>query len=205
MKTKSVICCNCNNTFLVILNQFNYQTRKNPNRRWFCSRSCLRTKRNYEDPSDGKHLQKFRSKQAQAASEANTKYDQDFVWYIRRCKQDYRFEAPSNIFALADTLAEKWKQQNGLCAVTGLPLTRRTPDGKCLVSDPWQIASLDRIDSSIPYVEGNIHWVSLAINLAKGNCEHRKFLAGFETAARNFLSNLVEEWGIEPQCRTASH
>ncbi len=201
MKTHNVTCCNCNNSFPVELSQFNYQTRKNPNHRWFCTRSCLRSKCNQEKPSDAKHLQNFRKK----ASDAKRKYNQNFVWYVRRCKHDHRFDTPTDIFALEAILADKWAEQGGVCAVTKTPLLLKRTNGVCAVSDPWQIASVDRIDSTLPYIKGNVHWVSLAINLAKKNCEHKKFLAGFETAARNFLSNLVEEEGIEPSCRTASH
>lgn len=186
MKTQDVTCHNCKITFPVALSQYNYQTKKNPDRRWFCGQSCNATCRNLENPSDAKHLQKFRKK----ASDAKRKYKQEFVWYVRRCKHDHRFDSPQDIFFLETLLVNKWTEQKGRCAVTNTPLTLKRTNGACTVSDLWQIASVDRIDSKLPYIESNVHWVSLAINLAKKNCEHKKFLAGFEAAARNFLSEL---------------
>lgn len=37
-------------------------------------------------------------------------------------------------------------------------------------------ASLDRIDPTLPYVEGNVQWVHKRINIMKGNMEEREFL-----------------------------
>ena len=37
-------------------------------------------------------------------------------------------------------------------------------------------ASLDRIDSSLGYVEGNVHWIHKRINIMKGNMGEQEFL-----------------------------
>lgn len=50
-----------------------------------------------------------------------------------------------------------WKifyEQNGRCAITGLPL----------LLHPKRTASLDRINSSLPYIKSNVRWVHKNIN-----------------------------------------
>lgn len=53
--------------------------------------------------------------------------------------------------------------QNGLCNITNIPIFFNI--GGCLDNIPT--ASLDRIDSNIGYVEGNVQWVHKTINLMK--------------------------------------
>lgn len=77
--------------------------------------------------------------------------------------------------ALLVTQEEAWGlflQQDRKCAYTGLLLS-------FLHSFQYgrnQSASLDRIDSSKPYVIGNIQWVHRKINLMKGTLSHEKFI-----------------------------
>lgn len=54
-----------------------------------------------------------------------------------------------------------WRSQNGKCAITGLVLR---PEASGMFHP-----SLDRIDSSLGYVEGNVHIVLLAINYMKNS------------------------------------
>lgn len=52
-------------------------------------------------------------------------------------------------------LWDLYESQNRMCAITGDPI----PDIKK--------ASLDRIDSTLPYIKGNVQWVSKQANLSK--------------------------------------
>lgn len=52
-------------------------------------------------------------------------------------------------------LWDLYESQNRICAITGDPIQDITK------------ASLDRIDSSLPYIEGNVQWVSKQANLSK--------------------------------------
>lgn len=63
-------------------------------------------------------------------------------------------------------IADLYAKQNGKCALSGLPLTF-AEEGKNLSDSTSIIASLDRIDSSIGYVEGNVQWVHKHINSMK--------------------------------------
>lgn len=57
---------------------------------------------------------------------------------------------------------ELFLKQDGKCALSGLPLKF-----KIYSRDNSQTASLDRIDSSIGYVEGNVQWIHKDINYMK--------------------------------------
>lgn len=50
----------------------------------------------------------------------------------------------------------KWEEQNGLCAYSG--------DKLIFGKDSIRTASLDRIDSKLPYIEGNTQWIHKQIN-----------------------------------------
>jgi len=72
------------------------------------------------------------------------------------------------------TIEEAWAQheaQGGKCALTGealvFPKNCRDYTGN---------ASLDRIDSSLPYQVGNVQWVLKDINLMKRNFDQERFV-----------------------------
>jgi hypothetical protein len=59
-----------------------------------------------------------------------------------------------------DYLHDLWNQQDGKCAVTGLPMEQHSGVG----SRNDYRGSLDRIDSSKGYVPGNVRWVCWFVN-----------------------------------------
>lgn len=61
------------------------------------------------------------------------------------------------------TLMVLWARQRGLCAVTGLPLTYVKGSG---AGAPTNV-SLDRIDSALGYVDGNVRLVCKVVNYMK--------------------------------------
>lgn len=68
---------------------------------------------------------------------------------------------------------ELFELQNGRCAISGLPIQ--------LVKDytnnrKLNTASLDRIDNSKGYIQGNIQWVHREINMMRRNMSMKKFL-----------------------------
>lgn len=68
-----------------------------------------------------------------------------------------------------DDIEELIINSNGVCAVSGLPLTceRRNP----------LLASIDRIDSNKGYVKGNVQLVATCVNLAKHTLPQEQFVA----------------------------
>lgn len=68
-------------------------------------------------------------------------------------------------------LKEVWENQNHRCIYSRIELTLPHYKGK---NDPIITASLDRIDSTKGYIEGNIQFVSMAINYMKSTMSHEK-------------------------------
>lgn len=69
------------------------------------------------------------------------------------------------------TIEEAWKlylQQNKLCALSGEPII--------LSHNRTQTASLDRIDSNVGYITGNIQWVHKDVNRMKHTLKQNRFL-----------------------------
>jgi len=72
----------------------------------------------------------------------------------------------------ASYLEQLWEKQLGKCALTGWVMTMKL--GKGVVSTN---ASIDRINSSLGYVKGNVQLVCRAANVAKSDLEPEFFLA----------------------------
>jgi ribosomal protein S27E len=87
------------------------------------------------------------------------------------------------------TMEEIWElflKQDGKCALTGLPLTihsRRKIKSKI-------DASLDRIDSTKPYVKQNLQWLHKDVNRMKNKFSDNRFIE---------ICNLVsKKWPLNP-------
>lgn len=77
------------------------------------------------------------------------------------------------LFSVAiDYLWTIFLQQNKQCALTGVPLALSQKK----MSKDETIASLDRIDSDLGYVSGNVQWVHPAINFMKHAMPQTKFV-----------------------------
>jgi hypothetical protein len=61
-------------------------------------------------------------------------------------------------------LRRLWKEQEGRCALTGIPLEHAG-----YTINPNHQASLDRIDCRKGYIEGNVQYICLPLNLAKSS------------------------------------
>ena len=59
-------------------------------------------------------------------------------------------------------LVDLYHKQNGRCAITNLPMTRKFGGGRCMTN-----ISIDRIDSSEGYTPDNVQLVLLVVNLMK--------------------------------------
>jgi len=69
----------------------------------------------------------------------------------------------------AISIKDAWRlfcEQDGICPYNGLPLS----------FGPDQTASLDRKDSAVGYVEGNVHWVHKVVNRMKWKLPENDFL-----------------------------
>ena len=80
--------------------------------------------------------------------------------------------------------------QNGLCALTGIPIEFKSKHST---------ASMDRIDSSKGYIEGNIQWVHVDINKIKMDLDSTYFQYLCSKVADNFMSLSFDDVLIRPQ------
>jgi hypothetical protein len=82
-----------------------------------------------------------------------------------------------------DDLLDQWIKQKGICVYTGIELTHpKKGNEKSLI----YTASLDRIDSSIGYVKGNIQFISAAANMAKNNMTHEQMVEFCKLICKNW-------------------
>ena len=70
-----------------------------------------------------------------------------------------------------DYIQSLFDKQQGRCALSGLPLKLKTR-----YKDSEYTASLDRIDSSIGYIPGNVQWVHKHINKMKMEFDNDYFI-----------------------------
>lgn len=75
-----------------------------------------------------------------------------------------------------------WKQQNGKCALSGLELNLNRIKGT---------ASVDRIDSSKGYVEGNVQWIHKHLNKMKMEFSQDYFI-NFCNIVSKYQENKIE-------------
>lgn len=90
--------------------------------------------------------------------------------------------------------------QNSLCKLSGLPIKLKsdykhweTSKGRGTRLDrSTMTASLDRIDSSKGYVEGNLQWIHKVINIMKGNLSDNDFVYFCKSVSKNNIQDNTE-------------
>jgi hypothetical protein len=75
-----------------------------------------------------------------------------------------------------EDLLDLWNQQEGICPYSGVKLVHPNEGGNNL-----NTASLDRIDSKVGYIKGNLQFISIMCNQAKNNLTHEEMLTFLKT------------------------
>ena len=68
-------------------------------------------------------------------------------------------------------LLDQWEIQSGVCVYSGVKLVHPNEDGNNI-----NTASLDRINSSMGYIEGNVQWVHKMVNMSKQQYTQEEFI-----------------------------
>ena len=112
----------------------------------------------------------------------NLTLDQKFEMLISTAKKRKNFECSIS----AEYVKSIWQKQEGRCAYTKLPLT----------ADANQLTtmSLDRIDSDVGYVEGNVQLVCVSINRMKLDYPEHQFIQLCHCVAQN---NSIKDYPTE--------
>lgn len=87
-------------------------------------------------------------------------------------------------------LQELYEKQEGLCAYTGFKMVSPVTYKENIESrnSPY-IISLDRINSDIGYIEGNVQFICWWVNRAKGAMPHDKFQKIIDDLRIHFIEN----------------
>lgn len=97
------------------------------------------------------------------------------LWRWRKKNKEYLVQEPGLTY---DFLLKLWEEQKGCCYYSGVPLNKfkkgwKSPSPQILLHSP----SLDRVDSSKGYVQGNVVWCSNFINCLKADLSKEDFIA----------------------------
>jgi hypothetical protein len=169
-KLGTCTCDNCGIEFEKPQSEINRN--KKLDRQNFCSRTCvgLNNVKNFGDRRNNYDI----SKHSGWRKDEFTKFRYHFRNIKNRGKElDVTIEDLKNV----------WEKQRGICPYLGIELTLNTY-GK-IKKDPITSASIDRIDSSKGYVNGNIQWISRSVNLMKNDMSENELLKIFDLIVEN--------------------
>lgn len=163
MPDLTVLFCNtCDSYFERPTKEVTRRIKIKSDTKWFCTRTCAGSHLAKNFGSNGpSELNRLTTSQRSLGNEYGSKYtssERDFCTYIRRVNSR---RWPSDLSL--EFLMELWDEQEGLCAFSLIPL-EHPKKSKSFNTQ----ASLDRIDSTKGYLQGNVQFVSASLNLAKG-------------------------------------
>lgn len=105
-----------------------------------------------------------------------------FKYFISKIKK--KPDAKRNYYGPSDltceNLKELWDAQRGICPYTGYSMELPINTTRLGVKNLTKRASLDRIDSSKGYIQGNVEFVCLPVNLGKSSSSKEKMLEFFQ-------------------------
>lgn len=158
MEWVELTCAGCRCAFRKPLKEVT-RRRKSGVTRFFCTLNCYARHEGRENL--GASLAVGRTGNLRADNRQDA--DSEFRYFLRKAR------ARSGATDLdADFLRDLWAQQRGRCALSGIPmeLPRNSLEWE-RARDPWK-PSLDRIDPARPYARGNVRFVTVIGNLARG-------------------------------------
>jgi hypothetical protein len=169
MKTIKVKCNNCEKEFNRPIKEYNRSLKNN--KKMFCGRACSCKHGNKISPRKGNP----------AFLKSDNRQDQfsPFKTYISQANSKERTSNYGKTNITLEYLKKLWDYQSGICPYTRkqMDLPRNTID-KNKKSSPIK-ASLDRIDSSKGYVQGNVEFVCLSVNYAKNTFSREQMIEFF--------------------------
>lgn len=165
-----LVCCNCDKEFERRIHDHNYNTKLG--RRIFCSHKCSNEKQRKEKTerirsvtvkNPGAVLKKYRK------LNPYDKLEVAFTFMIRKARN----RKDKVVDVTVEDLKEQWYNQEGVCAYSGLKLQLPSAHKRnCRL----MTASLDRIESDKGYEVGNVQFISVMANTAKGISSHKDMI-----------------------------
>jgi len=189
MANVSLNCGYCGKLFEKTVSDYNRAIKRGQdNNRMYCSTLC--SSKNYKRKSNpipcvsltcycGKTFNRIKSQYEWYSNKYNFFYCskdcltekqisniRPFKYYLKGSRSNKKDNHSFDIDE--DYLRKLWEDQNGKCQLTNIPLKLHmgySHSGKKTLDT----ASLDRKDSSIGYIKGNVQFVALGCNLAKNS------------------------------------
>ncbi len=161
-------CTECKKTFMKAKSEITrnkFRERKN-----FCSISCAMSYSNKLNPRPNQF------KIGNTIGKDNGRKKDEFSPFrelLRRARTRSKESLKKILNLTLEDLKEQWDLQKGICIYSGVKLLPPNTDSR---GNYNYIASLDRIDSDLGYVKGNIQFTSASINYMKGNLTHDQTL-----------------------------
>lgn len=173
-------CNECGKAFSKEKKEYDRWVRKG-RERFYCSLSCSITQENKRNPRKGDIANFGDSCQAKKADSLSP-----FRWFHRRAVARDKFG--TNL--TPEYLQQLWQAQGGICPLTGWLLV--LPYGTEGWNNPKSIdrASLDRIDNSIGYMEGNVRFISVMANYARNTFSDEEVIKFAEAIVSNKISGM---------------
>lgn len=170
-KQELTVCANknCNKEFLKDSSEI--KRNQKIGRRNYCSSTCC----GYDNHNHLKQFSKENKKYlVNVANNRRDKYTGLREHFRRIKKRKHEFNITLN------DLLNQWEIQSGRCIYSGVELVHPNENNNNIYT-----ASLDRIDSNLGYVKGNIQFISIICNQAKNNLTHQEMI--------NFL-NIISKY-----------
>jgi len=167
-RKKNLVNCsnpNCGITFLKDCSEI--KRNEKIGRKNYCSLSC-------SGHINNKHLKNYVEENKKyllsVSNNRRDKYTGLREHYRRLKKRNHPYDVT------LDDLLDIWEKQIGICVYSGVKLLHPNEKGNNL-----NTASLDRINSKLGYVKGNLQFISIICNQAKNNLTHENMMTFLKT------------------------
>lgn len=184
MSTKTVVCRECGKEKDIYIGEYNRKIRLGTP--FYCSRSCssIASTPLFLEATKSHNTSEATLQRLRAFNQAKQDNANKFSYFLKNCRK--RKNKELNI--TAEYLQEVWSSQKGKCAISGIDMD--FPVSCKGFSSPKLMlaASLDRINSSLGYVEGNVQFICTCLNYMKNDWDNEEFLEGFSKIINSYLS-----------------
>lgn len=154
MKTELVLCAKCGKSFEKSSKEIKRSVKLE--REQFCSRSCAG-----KNMVNLIHLRKIQPGASHLTPNNRRDIYTSFRPHLLRAK---RRDKNSSIDL--EDLKQAWEEQEGICPYSKVKLISVSRTGR---NNPIYSMSLDRKNSSLGYIKGNVQFISIAMNLMKNS------------------------------------
>lgn len=159
---------------------------KNPDQKFFCSRSCSCTHSNRTKPRV--MSPEVRAKAVKSYIATCEKRPPAYLRVIFKLAKRRATKLNREFSITLDDVLQIFKVQDGKCAYTGWPLdiSRNQTGRKVGHETRIKHASLDRLDNTKGYVLGNVQMVCARVNLMKSTLNEHEFIGLCKAVAQKF-------------------